>query len=137
MVPSYQPEAAHEIFKRSLRSQDIATGSVDLRSIDQSGKGIYKTEGPSDTWWMKNEVFPVPPGLCYVLSPDSCTDVEWEMVINGTGIVKNWILVGVEGGMMNLEDGLARFGTGSQQVLSADADAGVEAGRKMRRALSP
>ena len=57
MVPSYQPEASYEIFMRALLGNDIATGTVDLQEVAARGEQ-YATEGPGDTWWMKNDVLP-------------------------------------------------------------------------------
>ncbi len=46
MVPSYQPEAAYEIFMRALKGRDIATGTIDLQQVSKSGEE-YSTKGES------------------------------------------------------------------------------------------
>ncbi|KAF1352374.1 secreted carboxypeptidase-like protein [Delphinella strobiligena] len=89
LVPSYQPETAYEIFMRSLLGKDIATGKAKLTDD-------YTTEGPPDTWWMKSEALPAPEGECYTLNPETCTEEQQEWLVDGTAIVKDWILVGRE-----------------------------------------
>lgn len=93
MVPSYQPEAAYYIFMRALMGQDIATGTVDLQEVAGSGEQ-YSTEGPGDTWWMKSEVLPAPSRECYVLDLGRCSEEEVQSVMDGSAIVKDWIVVG-------------------------------------------
>ncbi|KAK7731759.1 hypothetical protein SLS53_008703 [Cytospora paraplurivora] len=99
MVPSYQPEAALRIFERSLFNRDIATGTVDLRATGGWAEGvdIFRTDGPSNTWWKRNEVLPAPPVRCYSLLTSTCSDEQKEALRNGTAIVKDYILVGIEG----------------------------------------
>lgn len=95
MVPSYQPEAAWLIFMRALKHRDIATGEVDLNEYAANHAGQYSTSGPSDTWWMKNDVLPQTPHQCYILDPDSrCSEEEKSWIKDGTAIVKDWILIG-------------------------------------------
>jgi carboxypeptidase C (cathepsin A) len=90
MVPSYQPEAAYEIFMRAITHRDIATGQVDLRSVKD-----YATAGSQDTWWSKSDVLPSPPHECYIPAlMDRCSDDEIAMVLNGSALVKDWIFVG-------------------------------------------
>lgn len=101
LVPSYQPEAAYEIFMRALFGRDIATGELGV--TDE-----YQTEGPPDTWWMKSEVLPAPKGECYVLSPGTCSEEERGWLKNGTAVVKDWIVVGKEEGKSEVWDGNAR-----------------------------
>ncbi|KAK3640763.1 hypothetical protein LTR56_004466 [Elasticomyces elasticus] len=86
LVPSYQPEAAYLIFMRALLGKDIATGTVDAAD--------YASTGPSDTWWMRNDVLPSPPNECYVLNTGTCTDEQQEWIFDGSAIVENWIVVG-------------------------------------------
>lgn len=95
MVPSYQPEAAYRIFMRALTQRDIATGEVDLNEYAATHQSQYSTTGPSDTWWMKNDVLPQPPHECYILDTSSrCSKEEVELIKNGTAIIKDWIFVG-------------------------------------------
>ena len=95
MVPSYQPEAAYEIFTRALMGRDIATGTVDLQEAAAAGDQ-YSTEGPSDTWWMKNDVLPSPPHECYLWDTGRCNKEEIQWILDGTAIVKDWVVVGKE-----------------------------------------
>ncbi|CAK4032537.1 alpha beta-hydrolase [Lecanosticta acicola] len=98
MVPSYQPEAAYRIFMRALTGKDIATGEIDLNHHSAMNKKQYSTTGPSDTWWMKNDVLPQPPHTCYVLDMGSrCSKDEINSIVNGTAVIKDWILVGTRG----------------------------------------
>lgn len=95
MVPSYQPEAAYQIFTRALNSLDIATGTIDLRDYQSSHGDQYSTSGPSDTWWKKNEVKPAPQHECYVLDmAGRCTEEEIGWIVNGTAVVEDFILRG-------------------------------------------
>lgn len=90
LVPSYQPQAAYEIFMRSLFNKDVATGETAVS--DQ-----YKTNGTEDAW-TPSDVLPAPKNECYTLNPDSCTEEEQAWLKDGTAIIKNWILVGREKG---------------------------------------
>ena len=103
LVPSYQPQAAYEIFMRSLFNKDVATGTVAVS--DQ-----YKTNGSEDAW-TPSDVLPAPKNECYTLNPETCTEEEQEWLKDGTAIIKNWILLGREKS--------DRRG-GEQQVLSAE-----------------
>lgn len=95
MVPSYQPEAAYRIFMRALTGKDISTGAIDLRDYEATHKDQYSTSGPSDTWWKKNNVEPAPPHECYILDMSGrCSEEEIGWIVNGTAIVKDFIVVG-------------------------------------------
>ena len=90
MVPAYQPETAYEIFMRVMFNKDVATGTIE--SSDD-----YSTIGPSSTWHIKNEVFPSPQPVCYILDAgDRCTEDQWALVENGTAVVKEYVVVGRE-----------------------------------------
>lgn len=86
LVPAYQPEAAYDIFMRSLFNKDIATGKTDVRDD-------LKTEGPSSTWHVKHAAPPKPKPECYILTPESCTPDDWAKVVDGTAIVKDFLVV--------------------------------------------
>ncbi|KAJ5099821.1 hypothetical protein N7532_006822 [Penicillium argentinense] len=89
-VPAYQPETAYEIFHRALFNRDLATGKVNTARNDS-----YSTSGPASTWHIKNEVPDSPEPLCYILALEStCTDDQIESVINGTAIIKDYVVVG-------------------------------------------
>lgn len=92
LVPSYQPQAAYEIFMRALFNRDIATGTVDLLS----GEGVYATNGTRDTWWSLSDVLPQPEPECYIFSPGTCSKEQREWLRDGTAVVKDFIVIGVE-----------------------------------------
>ena len=89
-VPAYQPETAYKIFMRALFNKDIASGTVQV--LDD-----YASPGPSGTWHIKNEVFPAPPPICYILDPGSCPPEQYELVKNNTAIIKDFVVVGKKG----------------------------------------
>lgn len=85
-VPSYQPVAAHEIFRRATFGLDIPTGLFQTEDD-------FTTVGPSDIWHIKG-VRPVPPEpSCYILKPNTCVPEIWKKVIAGTVKVKDWFVV--------------------------------------------
>ena len=88
-VPSYQPETAYEIFRRALFNLDIATGEVSTaRNPD------YATTGPADTWSVKQEAPESEPAFCYTYALGStCSDEQFESVVDGTAIVRDYILI--------------------------------------------
>ncbi|KAF7175275.1 hypothetical protein CNMCM7691_007315 [Aspergillus felis] len=91
-VPAYQPQTAYEIFHRALFNRDIATGKVSLLE-----NATYASEGPSSTWEIKNEVPESPEPTCYILAlQSSCTDEQIQSVVNGTALIKDWIVVETE-----------------------------------------
>ncbi|KAL7800278.1 Alpha/Beta hydrolase protein [Trichoderma ceciliae] len=86
MIPSYQPEAAYDIFMRATFNRDIPTGL-------QPVKDDLSTDGPSDTWHVRNEPPKAPTSRCYILAPQSCVPKLWEKVVAGTALVKDWFVV--------------------------------------------
>lgn len=112
-MPSYQPEAAYQIFMRALFNKDIATGTIDLTDD-------YTTEGPRSTWHIQNDVLPQPEPECYILEAMSCTVEQLEMAFNGTAVFKDWILVGKEAddSVNNDEEGkVLLFEDGKQKTM--------------------
>lgn len=89
LVPSYEPQAAYDIFMRALFNTDIATGM-------QKVTNDYKTEGPDNTWHVQKPAPARPKPECYVLKPSSCTKEDWELVKSGRALVKDFILQGEE-----------------------------------------
>lgn len=87
-VPAYQPETAFKIFQRALFNKDIATGKIS--TVEKSD---YATTGPKDVYNITNEPVTLPGSQCYVLDRDQCTADQWESVVNGTALVRNWIVV--------------------------------------------
>jgi hypothetical protein len=88
-VPSYQPLAAYDIFMRATFNRDIATGILPV--TDE-----LATIGPLSSWHIKNNPPERPEPRCYVLKPDSCLPDVWATVKNGTAIIKDFFVVGVE-----------------------------------------
>ncbi|KAH9893796.1 carboxypeptidase S1-like protein B [Xylariomycetidae sp. FL2044] len=90
-IPAYQPETAYQMFMRALFNLDIATGTVDTAA--PGGEPEYATEGPADTWAIKNED---PPDLlhwCYLLDLGStCTEEQIESVVNGSAVIVDYII---------------------------------------------
>lgn len=88
-VPAYQPETAYEIFMRAMTNRDIATGNISTVEDD-----TYSTTGTSSSFQIKNEVPDSPAPTCYVRAfRSSCTEDQQAAVLNGTALVRNWILV--------------------------------------------
>ncbi|OTA94003.1 hypothetical protein M434DRAFT_72052 [Hypoxylon sp. CO27-5] len=86
-VPAYQPETAYKLFHRALFNKDIATGTVNLIESPE-----YVTEGPADTWAIKNEDPPDLLHFCYVYDTSTCTEDQIESVLNGTAVIINGII---------------------------------------------
>ncbi|KAG8169263.1 hypothetical protein KVR01_000008 [Diaporthe batatas] len=85
-VPSYQPVAAYEIFKRATFGLDVPTGLI---QTDDD----FATIGPKDIWFIKG-VPPTPPKpKCYILSPMTCVPDVWNKVLSGAVKVKDWFVV--------------------------------------------
>ncbi|KAK2605724.1 hypothetical protein N8I77_008541 [Diaporthe amygdali] len=87
-VPSYQPESAYRIFNRALFNRDIATGE-----IDTAADPTYGTEGPSDTFAIRNELPPQYEDFCYILDPSTCTSEQVAALRNGSAVIKDYIVV--------------------------------------------
>ncbi|KAJ9145519.1 Lysosomal protective protein [Pleurostoma richardsiae] len=85
-VPSYQPEAAYDIFMRATFGLDIPTGLV-LATDD------LVTAGPKDVWSIKNSAPELPKPRCNVLKPGTCLPEVWQTVVNGTAVIKNYYVV--------------------------------------------
>jgi hypothetical protein len=89
-VPSYQPRAAYEIFMRATFNRDIATGLVPVTED-------LRTVGMDDVRGIKNTRPEAVEPSCYVLKRTTCTKKVWDTVANGTAVVRDWFVVGVEG----------------------------------------
>ncbi|KAK4621861.1 Carboxypeptidase S1 B [Fulvia fulva] len=88
-IPSYQPETSYKIFMRALNNLDIATGLVNVTS----GDGIYSSVGTEDTWAIKNDQPEQPLQFCYVLEPTTCTEDQIDSILNGTAVIRHYIVV--------------------------------------------
>ncbi|KAH7074774.1 Alpha/Beta hydrolase protein [Paraphoma chrysanthemicola] len=105
-VPAYQPETAYKIFQRALFNLDIATGRVS--TVEHPD---YATKGPRDVYNITNEPVKDPGSQCYVLDRDQCTEEQWETVMNGTALVRNWIVL--DANTSSLFPDIVGNGTGS------------------------
>lgn len=85
-VPSYQPEAAYEIFRRATLGLDVPTG---LTVVDEG----YATRGPKSTWHIKNVPPEMPKPRCYILKPVSCLPEVWDRFAAGAAVVKDYFVV--------------------------------------------
>lgn len=88
-IPSYQPETSYRIFMRALNNLDIATGTV---NVTASNGSVYSSVGTDSTWHIKNELPPQPLQFCYLLDTSTCTDDQIDSVLNGTAMVRDYIL---------------------------------------------
>ena len=88
-IPSYQPETSYKMFVRALFNRDIATGEVDT-----AGDPDYATEGPDNTWHLKNTPPPDLVRFCYLRDISAtCTWDQYNAILNGTAVISNGILV--------------------------------------------
>jgi carboxypeptidase C (cathepsin A) len=53
---------------------------------------VYQA-GPVNVYNITNEPITLPGSQCYVLDREQCTEEQWETVMNGTALIKNWIVV--------------------------------------------
>ncbi|KAK2599802.1 hypothetical protein N8I77_011526 [Diaporthe amygdali] len=105
-VPSYQPVAAYEIFKRATFGLDVPTGLI--RTDDK-----FATIGPKDIWFIKGVPPVAPEPKCYILSPSTCVLDVWKKVYAGAVTVKDWFVVEEAD-----ENGVEQSGVnGGQQVV--------------------
>ena len=86
-------------------NKDIATGVIPM--FDHS-----TTIGPSSTFHVKNKVPERPEPKCYILATATCTPEQYATVLNGTAIVKDFMVVG------KIDKDMVR--DSKQQVLSVE-----------------
>ncbi|KAH9203642.1 putative lysosomal protective protein precursor [Leptodontidium sp. 2 PMI_412] len=105
-VPWYQPEVSYHIFRRALFNKDISTGLLPV--CDH-----FSTIGFSSTFQFKNKVPERLESRCYILMRMTCTDEQYATVLNGTAVIKDFLVVGnTESG---IEEGL--LGGATQHIL--------------------
>lgn len=119
-IPSYQPETSYKIFMRALNNLDIATGTVNATSSDGS---VYSSDGTENTWYIKNEDPEEPLQFCYVLDTATCTDDQVDTVLNGTGIVMDYILMDKNSTQLFPE------------IFTSACEAGIESGSQSGRVV--
>jgi len=119
-VPAYQPETAYQIFHRALFNKDIATGN-----IDTAGNATFSTSGLSDTWNVKDTVPTSPLPVCYLYNPlSTCTDDQLNSVLDGSALVKDYIVLDNNTAASGLFPGLANGTTGSGAGSATGTGAG-------------
>jgi hypothetical protein len=75
-----------------MNNLDIATGKTPTASGE--GGDVYATTGQMDTWAVKDQPPPAPAPTCYILSlGTTCTNGQIRAVLNGTAVIKNWVVV--------------------------------------------
>jgi hypothetical protein len=74
---------------RALNNRDIATGTISTTDNQN-----YSSTGTSSTWQYQNDVPDSPAPTCYVRALlASCTDDQIMAVVNGTALVRDWIVI--------------------------------------------
>lgn len=85
MIPSYQPEAALEIFGRVVNGKDVETGKEDITPG-------YSTNGTS-TSTHTDTLPPGPTPTCYLWGlTGTCADNQRGAVRKGTVKIKNYVI---------------------------------------------
>lgn len=92
-VPSYSPETSYRIFMRTLTNMDTATGTVPIIGDDGS---IYRSEGPLDTWAIKNDPPEQRLQWCYLFDLGTCSEEQRARIEDGTAVLRNYIYVSLE-----------------------------------------
>lgn len=92
---------------RVLNHRDVATGDIAITE-----NRTYSSTGTVSTWHTKDEVPDSPAPTCYVLALlSSCTQDQQAAVLNGTALVRNWIVI--DNNTAALVDGFTSNGTSS------------------------
>ena len=87
-VPSYQPEAAYQIFQRAIFGLDIATGTINTEKDSE-----YSSQGDVSASQTLQEAPESPEPTCYILDLYSCTDDQYDAVLNNTALIHDFILI--------------------------------------------
>ncbi|KAF2649970.1 putative carboxypeptidase S1 [Lophiostoma macrostomum CBS 122681] len=89
---AYQPETVSKIFDRVMFNKDVATGGQDV-----AADADYSSTGPESSFGIKNELPESAAHECYVWDIlHTCNDEEIAALANGTAVVENYILTGIE-----------------------------------------
>ena len=113
---------------------DIATGKISTTETPD-----YASKGPKDVYDIRNKPVKDPGSQCYVLDQGQCTAEQWKTVMNGTALIKNWIVVDANtsylfpelvGNGTSRPSGTSSASAGSPQYTGA-ASSGRIAGRVM------
>ncbi|THW75315.1 alpha/beta-hydrolase, partial [Aureobasidium pullulans] len=85
-VPTYQPQAAYEIFMRAMFGKDIATGAID---VDDH----YSSVGEPSSWHHRSALPKMPAPECYIWAPKTCTSAQVQALADGTAWVRDYIVL--------------------------------------------
>ena len=86
-VPWYQPETAFQIFDRVMFNKDVATGTTSSSNYSSTGQPTIAN--------ITNEVHPGHERYCYLWDMmETCVPEEYVMVMGGSAIIKDYILLG-------------------------------------------
>lgn len=98
-VAAYQPETVYRIYQRTILGRDVKTGEVDV------AEG-YSTDGLKDTFGVRMALPESPGCVCYLYDVQgTCSGEEVEALQNGSAVVKDWVLMGVDAGERSGADG--------------------------------
>lgn len=84
-VPAYQPATAFQVFARIIRGDSVSTGeNIDLSTYNTTGdanatSSLNLPTSPEPTCWIRD-------------IPDSCSEEQQSMILNGEGFVVNGAL---------------------------------------------
>lgn len=81
---------------RATLNKDIKTGKFNVTDD-------YSTTGPTSVFHIKNEVPERPEPSCYILSRTTCTDEQWAQFLNGTVLIKDYVIIEYD---VDTEEGL-------------------------------
>jgi len=71
---------------RATFNKDIPTGLFDINDN-------FQTKGPASVFHIKNEPPEFPNSICYILNKGTCTEEQYAQVLNGTVLVKDFVVV--------------------------------------------
>ncbi|KAM7197912.1 carboxypeptidase S1 A-like protein [Naviculisporaceae sp. PSN 640] len=95
-VAAYQPDVVFNIFERAMSGKDVATGEKNIVAEgDEDESGEYETEGPVDSFVIKNQVpeKPMVEPACLVYQPaTTCTENQILALMNRTARVEDYIV---------------------------------------------
>jgi len=89
-APYYQPETTQKIFNRIMFNTDVSTGSVS--SLDYTSKGL------ASAWSVSKLPTYNKTASCYLWDVlETCTEEQGAVLYSGKAIVKDFVLIGIEG----------------------------------------
>ncbi|KAF2247337.1 alpha/beta-hydrolase [Trematosphaeria pertusa] len=127
-VPYYQPETAYQIFNRVMFNTDVATGKLATSSCN----GTYSSTGLASAWTASELHLDEEPAQCYLWDVlETCTLAQGQILMNGSAVVKDFILVGykAENGSEIFFDGSDGQGAGVGERGNNETQTGAANGR--------